>query len=158
MTTTPSLPGRIDRALLDNAQFPCSYTIPLRFEDLDVQWHVNNAKVVVLLQEARVDFNMALDLPALEGGLRPVVGGMTIEYAHEMRFPGDVEIATGILHMGRTSTVYAHLVRQNGLPCAYALVTMVATLDGKPSPPSDDWRAAHEERAMLRLPVPTTAA
>ncbi|WP_052223476.1 acyl-CoA thioesterase [Novosphingobium malaysiense] len=153
MTSMPELPGRIDRTLLDNAQFPCTYTMPIRFEDLDVQWHVNNTKVLVLLQEARVDFAMVRKLPALGDKIRPVVGGMTIEYAHEIRFPGDVEIATGILHMGRSSTVYAHLVRQNGLPCAYALVTMVATQDGTPCALPAEWRTAHEERAMLHLPA-----
>ena len=45
--------ARIDRAALDNANFPAAVTIPTRFADLDLQGHVNNAAVPVILQETK---------------------------------------------------------------------------------------------------------
>ena len=106
--------ARIDRAALDKAIFPASVAIPTRFADLDLQGHVNNAAVPIILQEARVDFNKVLDMRGQLGSLRPMVAGITIEYAAELTHPGEIEILTGISKIGRTSFTLQQVARQNG--------------------------------------------
>jgi len=117
--------ARIDRAALDRADFPASITIPTRFADLDVQGHVNNAAVPVILQESRVDFNKAADFRAHLTGLRPMVVGISIEYATELTHPGEIEILTGVSKIGRTSFSIQQVARQNGHTAIYAETTMV---------------------------------
>ena len=145
-----AIPGRIDRARLDAASFPDSISMPVRFDDLDVQWHVNNAAVVVMLQEARVLFGINLALPHLHDlGLRSVVVAMNVEYAAEINHPGPVEISSGILRLGTTSFTFAQVIRQNGVGCVYATVTLAITGDSGAVPPPAIWRQAHEARAMI---------
>ena len=117
--------ARIDRAALDNASFPAAVTIPTRFADLDLQGQVNNAAVPVILQEARVDFNTAVDMRGQLGGLRPMVAGITIEYAAELTHPGEIEILTGVSKIGRTSFTLQQVVRQSGRTAIYAETTLV---------------------------------
>ena len=117
--------ARIDRAALDNANFPAAVTIPTRFADLDLQGHVNNAAVPVILQEARVDFNTAVDMRGQLGGLRPMVAGITIEYAAELTHPGEIEILTGVSKIGSTSFTLQQVVRQSGRTAIYAETTLV---------------------------------
>ena len=95
-TAPAPAPGRIDRARLDAASFPDTISMPVRFDDLDVLWHVNNAAAVIMLQEARVLFSINLALPGLHDiGLRSVVVAMNVEYAAEINHPGPVEISSG---------------------------------------------------------------
>lgn len=117
--------ARIDRAALDKATFPASVAIPTRFADLDFQGHVNNAAVPIILQEARVDFNKVLDMRGQLGSLRPMVAGITIEYAAELTHPGEIEILTGISTIGRTSFTLQQVARQNGRSAIYAETTLV---------------------------------
>ena len=149
-TTTPAASGRIDRARLETAQFPDVITLPLRFDDLDINWHVNNGSAVILLQEARVRFNTNLSLPKLGDGYRSMVVALNVEYANEINYPQNVEVSSGILRIGTSSFTFAQVIRQNGVACVYSTVTVVVTKEQGPVPLPEDWRAIHEDRAMLR--------
>ena len=140
--------ARIDRARLNTARFPVTLVIPTRFDDLDMQGHVNNAAAVVILQEARAQFNIASGLPHLRGELRTMVAGLTVEYAGEMQYPEPVEISTGVIAIGRTSFRLAQVARQGGRACLYAEATMVLGDADGPAPMSDALRAAFE-RVMI---------
>lgn len=141
--------ARIDRRRLDGAAFPTTMTVATRFSDVDPQGHINNAAAAVLLQEARADLNRSAGVSELREGLRPVVASLTIEYAGEMHHPAPVEIATGVLSIGRTSLVIGQLGRQGGRPALYA-ETVLVMLDGQgPAPIPDALRAAYA-RATIR--------
>ena len=152
MTATAAavVPGRIDRTRLDTAAYPDTIIMPVRFDDLDVLWHVNNAAAVIMLQEARVLFSINLALPNLHDiGLRSVVVAMNVEYAAEINHPGPVEISSGILRLGTTSFTFAQVIRQNGVGCVYATVTLAVTGDSGAVPLPESWRKIHEERALI---------
>ena len=117
--------ARISRAVLDKVQFPVTFTIPTRFADLDLQGHVNNAAVPVILQESRVDFNKTIEFATLPSGLRPMIAGITVEYAAELTHPNIIEIGTGVARIGRTSFTLNQVARQNGRTAIYAETTMV---------------------------------
>ena len=143
-------PGRLDRARLEAATYPDVITVPLRFDDLDINWHVNNAAAVILLQEARARFHTNLSLPKLGEGYRSVIAALSVEYAAEITYPQDIEISTGILRIGTSSFTFAQLIRQNGVTCIYSTCTAVVSKSQGPAPLPESWRKTHEERAMLR--------
>ena len=65
--------NRIDRKRFDAASFPVRFEITTRFDDLDMQGHVNNAAAVVILQEARANFNIVAGMAALRGNYAQAV-------------------------------------------------------------------------------------
>ncbi len=137
--------GRIDRARFDSATFPSVMELSIRFDDLDVLWHVNNVAIIALLQESRVHFNRELALPPLGHGQRTVVAAMNVEYASEMTYPGLVEIGSGIASIGRSSYTFAQRIRQNGQGAVYSQITMVVTDANGPSPIPHAFRHAIEK-------------
>jgi acyl-CoA thioester hydrolase len=141
-------PIRIDRESLDAVDFPFMVEVPVRFDDLDTQGHVNNAAAAVILQEGRVAFNQRATLPALAAGLRPAVVALRIEFAAELRYPGVVEVCTGVVAIGRTSVTVVQVGRQNGRGALYAESTLVVSGVSGPVPLPEELRAAME---LLRL-------
>jgi acyl-CoA thioester hydrolase len=144
-TSPAGKPGRIDRARFDSAIFPLVMELPIRFDDLDVLWHVNNVAIIALMQEARVHFSREMALPPLGHGLRTVVAAMNVEYAGEMTYPGMVEIGSGIASIGRSSYTFAQMIRQNGQGAVYSQITMVVTDADDPAPIPDSFRHAIEK-------------
>ena len=142
-------PPRMDREFLDALDFPIKVQVPIRFTDLDMLGHVNNAAAGIILQEGRVAFDQRAALPALQAGLRQVVAGLRIEFANELKYPGVVEVCTGIAAIGRTSFTTIQLGRQNGRSALYAEITIVVCNADGPAPISDELRAEIER---LRLP------
>jgi acyl-CoA thioester hydrolase len=136
---------RLDRQRLQNATFPEKVEIPTRFDDLDVQGHVNNVAVAVLFQEARGRFNKGHVAGWLKDGRGLVVGSLFIDYAGSMFYPDPVEIETGVLEISNKSYVLGQVARQNGRIAAFAEVTMVVTDNGRAAAMPDELRAALEE-------------
>ena len=143
-------PGRIDRRRFDSAAFPSIMELPIRFDDLDVLWHVNNVAIIALLQEARVHFNRFMELPPLGEGLRTVVAGMNVEYGGEINYPGMIEIRSGILDIGRTSYRFGQMIRQNGVSAVYSQITMVVTDTAGSATIPDTFRSAIENKCLIR--------
>lgn len=136
--------ARIDRKRLDDGAFPILAKIPMRFTDLDVQGHVNNAASAVILQEARVAFNKAAGLVSRLEGLRPVVAALSIEYADEMYPPEPIEVRTGVLAIGRTSVTIGQVARQGGRATLYAETVLVLIDTAGPAAISGSIREAYE--------------
>ncbi len=142
---------RIDRKRLNAATLPVSFDIPIRFDDLDTQGHVNNVAAVLLLQEARANFNILAGLHELRGTLRVMVAALSAEYAGEMHYPGVVTVHTGVLALGRTSYTLGQAARQNGRSTLYAQAVLVmADADG-PAPIPEALRSAYERYLIPAL-------
>jgi len=122
--------ARVDRKRLEEAlalpeQKMTRFAVQTRFDDLDIQGHINNVAVMALFQEARVDFNRQSALVYREAGLRMMAAGITVEYAGEMYHPEPTEIFTGVLVVGRSSFTLGQIIRQCGRITAYCETTMV---------------------------------
>jgi acyl-CoA thioester hydrolase len=135
---------RLDRTRLNTAIYPDRVEIPTRIDDLDVQGHVNNVAVAVILQEARGRFNKGHVAGALGGGLGLVVASQFIEYAGQMYYPDPVEVSVGVLEIGRTSYLLGQIARQNGRIAAYAETTLITIRGDAATPFPDTLRAALE--------------
>ena len=141
--------ARIDRKRLDAATFPARYEVQTRFDDLDIQGHVNNVSVVVMLQEARVHFNRVAGFWEMGQGLRMVAAGLTVEYAGEMYHPEPVEVFTAPIAIGRSSFTMGQVIRQGDRTTTYAEETMVVADANGPAPIPDAIRARLEELSLV---------
>ena len=148
--TPQAAAGRIDRAWFDTARYPSVMELPIRFDDLDVLWHVNNVAVISLLQEARVHFNRTMALPPLGADLRTVVAAMVTEYGGELNYPGTIAISSGVLRLGRTSYTFGQLIRQNGVSAVYSQITMVMTDANGPAALPESFRSAIEQGCLIQ--------
>jgi len=84
--------------------------MPLRRRDLDELGHVNQSVYHELLEEARG----ALFAPLIEqsGGFAFVLARIELDYRHEVRLADrEVEIATRVVKLGRTSVTVTHEIR-----------------------------------------------
>ena len=136
---------RLDRQRLQNATFAEKVEIATRFDDLDVQGHVNNVAVAVLFQEARGKFNKGHLSAFLGNGRGLVVGSLHIDYVGTMHYPDPVEIETGVLEIGRTSYLLGQVARQGGRVAAFAEVILVMTENGRATPIPEEVRSVLEE-------------
>ena len=139
---------RLDRQRLQDATFPDKVEIPTRFDDLDIQGHVNNAAVAVFFQEARGRFNQRHVAAWLKNGRGLVVGSLFIDFAASMFYPDPVEIETGVLEISNKSYVLGQVARQQGRIAAFAEVTMVVTENGRAAAMPDELRTVLEEAKL----------
>src|SRR5918997_2770564 len=106
--------------------FPYFAPDMVRLGDLDHQNHVNNAVYATYFETGRVmmmreAFGGRLNF----GGTNFVVARLEINYLRELRWPGTVEVGTGVERMGRSSVVYAQAIFNNGV-CAASGRTFMA--------------------------------
>lgn len=69
-----------------------TYDVPLRWLDLDAQGHVNNGKLVDVLQEARVAFTLA-------GPIAHLLGNGIIVVGHRVEYVRAVDFAASVLRV-----------------------------------------------------------
>lgn len=86
--------------------------VRVRWSDLDAYGHVNNARALTLLEEARVDwlFTEATrrGAAALTGGM--VVSRMSIHYKRSITFGERVTVSMGVVELKSVSTTIDYIV------------------------------------------------
>ena len=135
---------RLDRQRLAEAAMPYRTGLQSRFDDVDMQGHLNNAAIAVLLQEARIRYAHDRFGAALAERYSIVVGSIFIDYAGELLFPGTIEIGVGVLEIGRSSFVLGNVACQNGSIATFAEVALILTDRARPVTIPDDIRARME--------------
>ena len=120
---------------LDAASYPVMAPFQTRFQDMDVNGHLNNVAFAALFESARVIVNRVAsphaDRPANE---RTMVAAVTINYLAEWRFPGDVEIATGVGGIGTSSWTLVQAMFQSGRCIATCDTVVVCRTDDQAKP------------------------
>ncbi len=131
--------------------------VRVRWSDLDAFGHVNNARTVTLLEEARIDW---LFTEAARHGVERltegvVVAHLEIDYARSIGFDLPVLISMGITKLGVASLTVDYLVSVGGVTAATAS-TVLVPVDPTTFKPR---RLDERERAFLTryLTVPAGA-
>ena len=95
----------------------------LRYGDTDRQGHVNNAVFATFLETGRVEllYNEAL----ADQGAAFVIARLELDFLAEVNWPGEVEIGTAVLDVGRSSFKLFQKVFQDGKPVAQAVTVIV---------------------------------
>lgn len=121
------------------SDFPFITRDKLRYGDTDRQGHVNNAVYATFFETGRVDMLMSggVDLMGEDGGF--VIARLIVDYRSEINWPGEVEIGTRVLSLGRSSLRLEHAVFFNGA-CAASGESVVVLTDSttRRSKPFDD--------------------
>lgn len=90
-----------------------SIQIQLRWSDEDSLGHVNNARIVTLMEEARVRWSPRVGEQALfPDGL--VVASLTVDYLASVYYGPELEIRVGATRIGTKSFTVRQIAYQNG--------------------------------------------
>lgn len=120
---------------LDVASYPNVTTLNTRFQDMDVNGHLNNVAFASLFENCRVQLNRGIsprpDRPSTE---RVLVAVVTINYLREGSYPEDVIIGTGIGHIGNSSWTLVQAMFQHGQCIATCDTVVVCKTDGQSQP------------------------
>ena len=78
--------------------------MPIRWGDMDAMGHVNNTVYFRYLEQARIDWFLELGAPADPSRqFGPVIINAHCAFLRQLRYPGDIEVATYIGAVGRSS-------------------------------------------------------
>jgi acyl-CoA thioester hydrolase len=110
------------------ADFPHRVTDIIRYADLDPQGHVNNAVFSTYFESGRVALFRDPDLGIGVANATYVLVRQEIDFLHEMRWPGNVEIGTALAELGRSSFTVVQTIF-NGDVCAAAGQATLVMLD-----------------------------
>lgn len=124
--------------------------LQLRWSDQDINAHVNNVQILVLMEEARVRATQQwTNTTPGASGPRRMIRAMNTDFNQEVHYGPDTTVWVWIPRIGNSSFVLGHLLVQEDQPCVYMEATMVV-LDqetGKPKPHDDAFRQELERHA-----------
>ena len=120
---------------LNPASYPVAIELQTRFQDMDLNGHLNNVAFAALFESGRVLLNRDVrpldERPANE---RTMVAAVEINYLAEGNFPDPVQIATGIGRLGTSSWTIVQAMFQNGGCIATCDTVVVCRTDGQAKP------------------------
>lgn len=102
-------------------------TVALRWSDLDLLGHVNNARILTLLEEAGFAFHDALRRghPELLPDAGRVVARWEVDYVRPVLRGADLEVTITRLSLGRSSYQLGYLGEQDGVVAVKAISVLV---------------------------------
>lgn len=109
--------------------FPSKTYDKIRYADTDRQGHVNNAVFSTFLETGRVEILYNHEDPILIQGASFVIASLKLDFLNEIRWPGIVDIATGVLKIGNSSIVLYQKLFQNDICSAMAETIIVQVKD-----------------------------
>ncbi len=109
--------------------FPLQAFDKVRYSDTDRQGHVNNATFATYLETGRVAFIYHPEYPIVMKDTSFVIASLQIDFLHEIKWPGQVDIGTGIAKVGNSSIQVYQQLFQNGICVAAARTTIVQVSD-----------------------------
>ena len=123
----------------------------VRFADLDVNRHVNNAVYSSYFESSRVLLVGERGHGLTPEGMGWVLARLDISFRAELHWPGTIDLGLGVLRLGRSSVTFSQVVYSLGrlIASAQATTVMVDSASRKPTLLPDDVIAAFQ-KWMLR--------
>lgn len=112
------------KQLKDYAMFPIMAQENMRYRDLDINGHMNNAVYATYFELARGRARRAR-LGPRPPGTASVVGRQLLIYHQELKFPAILHVGAGIVHITRSTWTWGNAVFNNGSCHATGEVTMI---------------------------------
>ena len=94
------------------ADFPARSHDKLRYGDTDRQGHVNNAVFSTFLETGRVELLMGGATELADAGCNFVIARLELDFVSELFWPGQVDIGTRVLSIGRSSVRFEQALFQ----------------------------------------------
>ena len=111
--------------------------IHLRWSDLDAFNHINNARYLTFLEQARIEWFATIGEDWVTDTAAPVVASATLNFKRPIEYPADVFVELFTERLGNTSVVIGHrIVAADGtLHCdGHVVAVWVERRSGKPTP------------------------
>ena len=102
-------------------------TMALRWGDMDALGHVNNAKYLVYLETARLNFLRQFGVweHGLKPKLGPVLAHISCDFRKELTFPATIQIGSRVSRLGNKSFTLQQNIFREGRPEPLAETTSV---------------------------------
>lgn len=137
-----------DSARLARETYKSHFVYRTLYSDMDGFRHLNNGVVGRLFEEGRAEMNMAAfgtEILVDPGpGLQLLFARISTDYLRQARYPGEVEIATGVTRIGNSSWTVAQAAFQDGICFAVSETVTVKAAQGKAVGIAPDERAILE--------------
>ena len=115
---------------LTRSDFIHNISIDTRWGDMDALRHLNHAKYLTYMENARVDFYASLGFGELRHDQNPsmILGGMTIDYITQVAHPASLIVCHRINKVGKKSFDYlgAIFAQHNEHPVCTGLFSMIS--------------------------------
>lgn len=121
--------------------------ISVRWRDMDSMGHVNNAKYISYLEEARVRWMLGVEGVSMTDRIAPVVAATNVNYRLPIVWPNDIVVELFVERLGNSSVTIGHrIVDQQDESKLYSdgnvVVVWMDTQTGKSAPLPDAIRNA----------------
>ena len=121
--------------------------ISVRWRDMDSMGHVNNAKYISYLEEARVRWMLGVEGVAMTDRIAPVVAATNVNYKRPLVWPNDILVELFVERLGSSSVIIGHrILDQKDEDVLYSdgnvVVVWIDTQTGKSASLPDAVRAA----------------
>ncbi|MBD8249040.1 acyl-CoA thioesterase [Xanthomonas campestris] len=121
--------------------------ISVRWRDMDSMGHVNNAKYISYLEEARVRWMLGVEGVAMTDRIAPVVAATNVNYKRPLVWPNDILVELFVERLGSSSVTIGHrILDQKDEGVLYSdgnvVVVWIDTQTGKSASLPDAVRAA----------------
>jgi acyl-CoA thioester hydrolase len=116
---------------MEEKNFKHKIKINVRFSDLDVMRHVNNAAYLSYLEEARIAyFNDVLNMPKNSLNFGAIIARIEIDYLQPIVLGDELEVLTRVSKIGNKSSDVEHLIiikrEKESIHAAAALTKLVS--------------------------------
>ena len=121
--------------------------IQLRWGDLDAFNHVNNARYLTFLEQARIEWFESLEEPWITQDSAPVIASATLHFRRPIEYPASIFVELFCEKLGNSSVTIGHrIVAGDGtVHCDGGVVAVwVERRSGKPTPLPDGVRSASQ--------------
>ena len=121
--------------------------ISVRWRDMDSMGHVNNAKYISYLEEARVRWMLGVEGVAMTDRIAPVVAATNVNYKRPLVWPNDILVELFVERLGSSSVTIGHrILDQKDEDVLYSdgnvVVVWIDTQTGQSASLTDAVRAA----------------
>ncbi|WP_369939684.1 acyl-CoA thioesterase [Xanthomonas medicagonis] len=121
--------------------------ISVRWRDMDSMGHVNNAKYISYLEEARVRWMLGVEGVSMTDRIAPVVAATNVNYRLPIVWPNDIVVELFVERLGTSSVTIGHrIVDQRNDSVLHSdgnvVVVWIDTETGKSAPLPDAVRRA----------------
>lgn len=119
--------------------------VPLRWSDLDAFNHVNNARYLTFIEQARIEWLETIGEPWVTDDYGPVLAQTLLNYTLPIEYPASVFVELFTTKLGNSSVTLGHrIVAADGtLHCdGHAVTVWIDRRSGKSRPLPDGVRRA----------------
>ncbi len=110
------------------SDFPFQSYDKIRYADTDRQGHVNNAVFSTFLETGRAELLLHPEQPLTSENGSFVIANLNLDLVGEIRWPGKVDIGTGVTRIGNSSLHIYQEVFQNR-KCVAKARTVIVQMD-----------------------------